>query len=79
MVVSTESPLDLANIDLHSLFVKEYDDAVIYSDIEGETILHRGEIRILANGWVELPSEQLLSPESIHHIDKQPDTDNSSY
>ena len=50
-------------------FVRERDDAIVYGDMEQESILHEGEIRILANGWVELPTGRLLSPNAIHHID----------
>lgn len=50
-------------------FVQEYDDAIVYGDREGETVLHEGALRILANGWVKLPTDRLLSPEAVHHID----------
>ncbi|PSP73014.1 hypothetical protein BRC80_02470 [Halobacteriales archaeon QH_9_66_26] len=50
-------------------FVRERDDAIVYGDMEQESILHEGEIRILANGWVELPTGRLLSPNAVHHID----------
>ncbi|SEW21978.1 hypothetical protein [Natrinema salifodinae] len=75
MVISTESALDLADVELGDLFVKEYDDAVVYGDMESETVLHEGAIRLLANGWVELPSGRLLSPTAVHHIDENPDAD----
>lgn len=50
-------------------FVQEHDHAVVYGDMEGETVLHEGAIRILANGWVKLPTGRLLSPSAVHHID----------
>ncbi len=67
MVVSTESVWSA----LADLFETEYDDVVVYGDREGETVLHEGAIRIRANGWVELPSGRLLSPEAVHHIDPE--------
>lgn len=75
MVISTKSPLDLADGKLKDLFVKEYEDAVVYGDVDGETVLHEGAIRVLANGWVELPTGRLLSPKAVHHIDKRADAD----
>lgn len=50
-------------------FVQEYENAVVYGDIDPDSILHEGEIRILANGWVKLPTGRLLSPSAVHHID----------
>lgn len=64
MVISTEPAVDLADF-----FEIEYDRAVVYGDMEGETVLHEGAVRILANGWVELPNGRLLSPEAVHHVD----------
>ena len=58
---------------LVNVFEKEYDDVVVYGD--KETVLHEGPARILANGWVELPSGRLLSPDAVHHIDRQPDAE----
>ncbi|WP_198665738.1 MULTISPECIES: hypothetical protein [Haloprofundus] len=54
------------------LFEREYRDAVVYGDFEQETVLHEGRIRVLATGWVELPSGRLLSPKAVHHIDTGP-------
>ncbi|WP_345780881.1 hypothetical protein [Halalkaliarchaeum sp. AArc-CO] len=34
-------------------------------------LLHEGDVRLLANGWVELPTGRLLSPEAVHHIDRK--------
>jgi len=65
MVVSNE-PLWQDAIDD---FVREYDDAVVYAD--GETVLHEGPVRLLGNGWVELPTGRLLSPRAVHHIDRR--------
>lgn len=70
MVVSTDSALG----DLLEHFVTEYDDAVVYADRAGETVLHEGSVRVLANGWVELPTGRLLSPDAVHHVDPQPPT-----
>lgn len=61
MVFSTESVWDD--------FLRQYDDAVVYGDVERETVLHEGPIRLLGNGWIELPSGRLLSPEAVHHVD----------
>ncbi|MDJ1432012.1 hypothetical protein [Halostagnicola sp. A-GB9-2] len=66
MVLSTESAVDF---DLAEFLEQEYEDAVVYGDIDGETVLHEGRVRILANGWVKLPTGRLLSPEAVHHID----------
>jgi hypothetical protein len=54
---------------ISDLLVSEYDDAVVYGDAAGETVLHEGPVRVLANGWVELPTGRLLSPDVVHHID----------
>ncbi|WP_224449204.1 hypothetical protein [Haloprofundus salilacus] len=68
MVVPTSSLWELFT----ELFEREYRDAVVYGDFEQETVLHEGRIRLLATGWVELPSGRFLSPESVHHIDTNP-------
>ena len=47
----------------------EYENATVYGDFEQELVLHQGKVRILPNGWVALPTELLLSPEAVHHID----------
>lgn len=67
MVNSTSSVWD----ELPDFFVQNYQNVVVYADFEQETILHEGKIRLLANGWVELPTGRLLSPEAVHHIDTQ--------
>ncbi|SFS79721.1 hypothetical protein [Halostagnicola kamekurae] len=66
MVISSEPAVDPAD-----LLERAYDDAIVYGDIDGETVLHEGPVRILANGWVELPTDRLLSPDAVHHIDTQ--------
>ena len=65
MVISSEPVWGNAMDD----FVQEYRNAIVYADKEQETVLHEGEVRILANGWVKLPTERLLSPDAVHHID----------
>ena len=65
MVVSTEPVWQ----EMTDEFVQEYENAVVYADMEQETILHEGALRILANGWIELPTDRMLSPEAVHHID----------
>lgn len=57
------------DIDLTDFFEKEYENVIVYGDMEGDTVLHDGAIRILANGWIQLPTDRLLSPEAVHHID----------
>ena len=52
-------------------FTREYQNAVVYADMDQETVLHEGAVRLLATGWVELPTGRLLSPEAVHHIDTQ--------
>ncbi|MBX0296367.1 hypothetical protein [Haloarcula nitratireducens] len=49
--------------------VQEYADAVVYADADQEVVLHEGAVRVLANGWVKLPTNRLLSPSAVHHID----------
>ena len=71
MVFST----DPAWGDIDEMFTQEYRNAVVYADFEQEMILHEGPLRLLANGWVELPSGRLLSPDAVHHIDTQPEQD----
>ncbi|WP_410766002.1 hypothetical protein [Haloferax sp. DFSO60] len=61
------SPMSLPQ----ELFVHEIDHAVVYGDAEKETILHEGSVRILGNGWVEVSSGRLFSPNAIHHIDDE--------
>ncbi|WP_459191427.1 hypothetical protein [Halosimplex sp. J119] len=51
--------------------VREYEDAIAYADMDQETVLHEGALRVLANGWVELPTGRMLSPDAVHHIDSR--------
>ena len=67
MLISTEPAWG----DAMDQFVQEYENAIVYADIDQETVLHEGQVRVLANGWVELPTERLLSPDAVHHIDTQ--------
>lgn len=50
-------------------FEHEYDEVVLYADREGQTVLHEGSVRMRGDGWLELPTGRLLSPEAVHHID----------
>lgn len=70
MVITTDSVWDA----LADLFIADYRNATVYADYEQETILYEGALRILANGWIELPTGRLLSPEAIHHIDTEPES-----
>lgn len=65
MVISTNSIWDEVADEL----VIEYDDATVYGDFEQEQILHEGQVRVLPNGWIALPTARLLSPEAVHHVD----------
>jgi len=69
MVIST----DPAWSEISDQFVTTYSNAVVYGDYDGETVLHEGEVRVLANGWVEIPTGRLLSPDAVHHIDPHPE------
>lgn len=71
MVVSTESAIDLADADLRALLDREYENVIVYGDTDPESVLHEGDVRLLANGWVELPTGRLLSPDAVHHIDEK--------
>ncbi|MFC7136700.1 hypothetical protein [Halobaculum litoreum] len=62
-------PADVLREELSNIMSEEYDHAVVYGDFEQETILHEGAVRLLANGWIELPTGRLLSPDAVHHID----------
>jgi hypothetical protein len=65
MVLSTDSIWD----EFSDHFVQEYEDVVVYGDADGTEILHEGALRIIPNGWVELPTGRVLSPTAVHHID----------
>ncbi|WP_369685102.1 hypothetical protein [Haladaptatus sp. YSMS36] len=62
------SPESLAD-EFAQIFEDEYDDVVIYGDEDKSTVLHEGPARIRVNGWVEVSSGRLLSPNAVHHID----------
>lgn len=63
--ISTESPLEAIE-----LVVTDHENAVVYGD--PDTVLHEGPVRLLVNGWLELPSGRLLSPQAVHHVDPRP-------
>lgn len=69
MVVSTESVFDA----IEDPRVLEYEHAVVYGDADREQLLHEGAIRLLPNGWIALPSDRLLSPDAVHHVDRVPE------
>ena len=69
MVFSTEPVWS----DIDEAFTQEFRNAVVYADFQQETVIHEGALRLLANGWVELPSGRLLSPDAVHHIDMHPE------
>ena len=68
MIVPAEPLLDA----LSDLFEDDYEEVVVYGDADGETVLHEGPAKVRANGWVELPSGRLLSPQAVHHVDPYP-------
>ena len=69
MVISTESAWG----EIAEEFAREYQDAVVYGDRQQEVVLHEGAFRLLINGWIELPSGRLLSPDAVHHVDPSPE------
>lgn len=68
MVVTTESVFDWAE-DAQAI---AYDNAIVYGDADQSDVLHEGPIRLLSNGWIVLPSDRLLSPRAVHHVDRYP-------
>jgi hypothetical protein len=68
MVVSTTSLWD----EVYDGFGREYESAVVYADRDGEDVLHDGPVRVLPNGYLELPTGRLLSPDAVHHVDPRP-------
>lgn len=72
MVFSTESVWDEIADDAAAAFVREHESAVVYADRAGDTVLHEGPVRVLASGWLEVPSGRLLSPDAVHHVDPVP-------
>ncbi|WP_232703562.1 hypothetical protein [Halobacterium wangiae] len=69
MVISTKSVWDEVADELSDGSVIEYENATVYGDFEQEQVLHQGNVRILPNSWIALPTGRLLSPEAVHHID----------
>ncbi|WP_247729881.1 hypothetical protein [Halovivax limisalsi] len=69
MVISTDPPFGLPELDEANALVRTYEEALVYADLDGETVLHEGPARVLGTGWVELPSGRMLSPDAVHHID----------
>lgn len=65
MVISTDPVWDVFKDEV----VIEYENAIVYGDLEQEQVIHEGSVRVLPNGWVALPTDRLLSPEAVHHID----------
>lgn len=59
---------------LRELFEDSRESVVVYADADGETVLHEGAATVRANGWVELPSGRLLSPQAVHHVDPVSET-----
>ena len=59
----------LAPDELSDKHFIDYENATVYGDFEQEQVLHQGRVRILPNVWVSLPTDRLLSPEAVHHID----------
>ncbi|WP_178915362.1 hypothetical protein [Natronomonas gomsonensis] len=67
------APAEAVREALLDVFEERYEGVVVYADADdGETVLHEGSVRIKANGWLELPSGRLLSPEAVHHVDRVP-------
>jgi len=69
MVISTTSVWDEVADEIAEGSVIEYEDAIVYGDFEQERVIHQGQVRVLPNSWVALPTGRLLSPEAVHHID----------
>ncbi|MDB9250542.1 hypothetical protein PN419_16295 [Halorubrum ezzemoulense] len=55
--------------ELPDQLLVDYENATVYGDLEQEKVLHQDKVRVLPNGWVALPTDRLLSPEAVHHID----------
>lgn len=66
MVLSTTPVWEAAAESL----VVEYENAVVYGDYGQDEVLHEGPVRVLANGWVALPTNRVLSPDAVHHVDE---------
>ncbi|WP_248910796.1 hypothetical protein [Halocatena marina] len=68
--VSTDSFVPEAIRDaFREIFEHQYDDVVVYGDRENDVVLHEGPVRMRGDGWLELPTGRLISPEAVHHID----------
>ncbi|WP_435361408.1 hypothetical protein [Haloarchaeobius sp. DFWS5] len=68
--LSTNSALlEAVRDSFREIFEHQYEDVVVYGDREGEVILHEGSVRMRGDGWLELPTDRLLSPEAVHNID----------
>ncbi|WP_435319865.1 hypothetical protein [Haloarchaeobius sp. TZWSO28] len=68
--LGTSSPLLEALRDVfRDVFEHQYDDVVVYADRESEVVLHEGSVRMRGDGWLELPTGRLISPDAVHHID----------
>lgn len=61
--------LDALRDAFREFFEHRYDDVVVYADRDSETVLYEGPIRMRGDGWLELPSGRLVSPDAVHHID----------
>ncbi len=59
----------IASDEISDQLLIDYENATVYGDFGQELVLHQGKVRILPNGWVALPTDRLLSPEAVHHID----------
>ena len=69
MVISTKGLWHKVADTISTEMVVEIEEATVYGDFEQERVLHKGQVRILPNGWVVLPTDRVLSPEAVHHID----------
>ncbi|WEL24461.1 hypothetical protein [Haloferax volcanii] len=62
MVFASDSPFG-------GRFEQTIDDAVVHGDADMESALHEGPVRVLVNGWVEVPGGRYLSPHAVRHVD----------
>lgn len=68
-VAASDAVLDALRDAFREFFEHEYEEVAVYADREGRTVLHEGPVRIRGDGWLELPTGRLLSPEAVHHVD----------
>jgi hypothetical protein len=68
-MVLPASPTSTVRDAFRDVFEHRYDEVVVYADREGETVLHEGAVRMRGDGWIELPTGRLLSPQAVHHVD----------